>query len=113
MDSYGKPNFEDFPKETIKEKVARWRQTASSCRQTVKECGHISGPGNSALRVRAETLEECATELEQAETAFLLCPTPELKGHYGVVLFFKDEADSRELVDAVKQTKPDMIEKPL
>jgi hypothetical protein len=99
--------------ETIAEKVARWRLTASHQKAVFKDHQKRNSEEADFLAASAEAYEVCAKELEEADTSYLLCPVSELKGQYGVVLFFKDEADSRELIDMVKLAKPNMIERPL
>lgn len=84
----------------IKELCDKWNERAKDYR-------------NRGFTNDAEEIRECILELESIPPEELLCPTPEVKGLYPVVLYFKNADDAQELIDAVKIVKPHMISKPL
>lgn len=86
---------------TVKELCERWREIAKKRRDSSE--------------AEAKAFEFCAEDLEVAADRFshFLCPTPELNGKYPVVIYFENEEDSRELIEAVKLAKPNMISKTL
>lgn len=80
--------------------VAKWRTRAKNARI---RCDFE----------RAEAINECADELEDAKPSDLLCPTPEVRGLIPVVLYLQDQKDVDELIKAFKIAKPNAIAKPL